>query len=156
MKKILYFVVVVVLPLLIGSCKTTTETITTTDTLTITRDSVVYIHSRDTLTITQDRDRDIIKYVYDTAQRVREVVKIYSRDHYKEEQGKAATKVVHDTVTIQAGGHTEKAKQTKPAKAVNVWAVGCYVLFVIMLIITGYAVYLRVKNKRINSKMQPK
>lgn len=121
MKKILLFACALVLLAGAHSCKTTTAQIITHDTLTVTRDSLVYIHTRDTLTITQDRDRDVIKYVYDTAQRVREVVKIQYRDRYKAEQGNTQTIVQHDTITVQSGQSVTQAKTTKPAKVVSFW-----------------------------------
>lgn len=112
----------------VHSCRTATTTITARDTLTVTRDSVVYIHTRDTLTVTENRDRDVIKYVYDTAQRVREVVKIQYRDRIKTEQGAATVQIVRDTVTVQAGAQSTNTHTTKPARTVRVLGVGVWLL----------------------------
>lgn len=147
MKGILYFVCALVLTAGAHSCRTVTDTATMRDTLTITRDSVVYIHTRDTLTIQAEQERDIVRYVYDTAQRVREVVKIQYRDRLKAEQGSAQTAVIHDTITVQAGAQMHTTHTIKPKKSVSPWAWLLVALFVVACVALFYLLV------RLNSKL---
>lgn len=117
MKKLIFITLTLVIFASVPACKTT-HTITTEnarDTLVITRDSFVYRTTHDTITITRDKDRDVIRVLYDTAQRVREVVKIQYRDRYKEAQGTAQTQIIHDTIRVNAGSSvavkTEKQQE---------------------------------------------
>lgn len=105
MKKLLFIALTLILLASAPACKTTHTTTSESarDTLVITRDSFVYRTAHDTITITRNQDRDVIRVLYDTAQRVREVVKIQYRDRYKAEQGTAQKQIIHDTIHVNAG-----------------------------------------------------
>lgn len=128
MRKLLY-IFIVLLTFGMPSCKTTTKVVTMHDTLTIERLQEVRVH--DTLTITSTEEAVVERVIYDTLERVKEVVRVDYRTKYLQEQG--ATQVMHDTITIQ---QTQQAtsKQTTP-KHSNVPAI---LLVLVLVGIIGY------------------
>lgn len=119
MKKLLLFALTLVIFASVPACKTTHTTTSENarDTLAIARDSFVYRTMHDTITITRQQDRDVIRVLYDTAERVREVVKIQYRDRYKEAQGATQTQIIHDTIHVAAG--SSKAVMTEKEQEKN-------------------------------------
>lgn len=84
------------------------------DTLTIERAVVQEVTRHDTLTIHDNTERIEERVVYDTLERVKEVVRVQYRNRYVQEQGGSEVKVVHDTITIKQG--STASQETKPSK----------------------------------------
>ena len=136
MRKLLY-IFIVLLTFGMPSCKTTTKVVTLHDTLTIERLQEVRVH--DTLAITNTEEAIVERVIYDTLERVKEVVRVDYRTKYLHEQG--ATQIAHDTITIQQGQQAT-SKQTTP-KHSNVPAI---VLAVVLVGIIGYIGFKLVKR----------
>lgn len=141
MRKLLPTLVIIFVVLSCATgCKTTTKVVTMHDTLTIERAVVQEVIKHDTLTITDNTERIEERIIYDTLERVKEVVKVQYRNKYIKEQGATDVKVVHDTITIQQGSTTKETekKQSKSA-AVS--------LLFIALLISAIFGYIYIKSK---------
>lgn len=102
-----------------GACSTPKVVNTTNyevDTLTAVKIEQIEITKRDTVVITQHSEREEVRVVFDTLQRVREVVKVINRYHDTVQSGTTTTTAKRDTLQISQSAKTQQVCTEKPTQ----------------------------------------
>lgn len=110
------------------------------DTITRERVTLQCVNVHDTITIHDTSERDEIRVIYDTLERVREVVKTAWRTRVVTEQGTAQETAVKDTTSTKKGTTTHASKESKPQPTATrsrfLWGVfcGCCVCLLVLIV----------------------